>query len=164
MELSWLANPRTIRFLQEIVNQFRPSLIFLSETLVKQQKVNSVCKLIHFVSCFVIDAQGHGGGVGLMWKNEGGIIFKGSSKHFMDFEVACEQVGWWQYTGFYGCPERERRRESSGLIRELASRSKLPWCIIGDFNDMMFAHEKVGGVGIRGFCWKVFLRLLMSVV
>lgn len=65
-----LANPRTIRFLREIVNQFRPSFIFLSETLVKQQKVNSVCKLIHFAGCFAIDAQGHGGGLALMWKNE----------------------------------------------------------------------------------------------
>lgn len=53
-------------------------------------------------------------------------------------------MGRCRYTGFYGCPERERRRESWGLIRELASRSNLPWCIIGDFNDMMFAHEKVG--------------------
>lgn len=46
---------------------------------------------------------------------------------------------------FYGCTESGRRRESWDLIRDLASRSSIPWCIIGDFNDMMFAHEKTGG-------------------
>lgn len=27
----------------------------------------------------------------------------------------------------------------------LASKSELPWCVIGDFNDMMYTHEKRGG-------------------
>lgn len=30
-------------------------------------------------------------------------------------------------------------------MRNLASESQLLWCIIGDFNDMMYAHEKQGG-------------------
>lgn len=29
-------------------------------------------------------------------------------------------------------------------VRILALRSQLPWCIIEDFNGMMFAHEKYG--------------------
>lgn len=32
-----------------------------------------------------------------------------------------------------------------GLLGDLATKSMLPWCIIGDFNDMMFAYEKLGG-------------------
>ncbi|KAL8106281.1 hypothetical protein AgCh_029900 [Apium graveolens] len=80
-----------------------------------------------------------------MWKTEGGVEIKGSSNHFIYFEVENEQVGRWRYTGFYGCPERERRRESWDIIRNLCSRSMLPWCLIGDFNDLIFAEEKQGG-------------------
>lgn len=54
-------------------------------------------------------------------------------------------MGRWRYTGFYGCPEKERRRESWDLLRELYARSSLPWCVIGDFNDMMLVTEKRGG-------------------
>lgn len=111
-----------------------------------------MCKSIHFAGCFVVDAQGHGGGFSLMWKNEGGVDVKESCNHFFDFEVCCPQVGRWRYTSFYGCPERSRRRESWDLIRLLASRSASPWCIIGDFNDLMFEHEKIGGEGIREGC------------
>ncbi|XP_074336391.1 uncharacterized protein LOC141673539 [Apium graveolens] len=47
--------------------------------------------------------QGQGGGLALIWKNEGGVEIKGSCNHYIDFEV------------------------------------------MGDFNDMLFGFEKVGG-------------------
>ncbi|XP_074351494.1 uncharacterized protein LOC141690607 [Apium graveolens] len=66
-----------------------------------------------------MDAQGHSGGLALFWKNEGGCEVKGG--------------------------KREKRQESWNLLRELANKSDLPWCIIGDFNDMMSTDEKRGG-------------------
>ncbi|KAL8119749.1 hypothetical protein AgCh_017015 [Apium graveolens] len=51
----------------------------------------------------------------------------------------------WRYTGFYGFPERSRRVESWNLLRNLSTVSTLPWCIIGDFNDMSSMNEKRGG-------------------
>lgn len=51
-------------------------------------------------------------GLALLWRNEGAYDIKGSSHHFIDFEVENDQVGHWRYTGFYGCPECSRRNES----------------------------------------------------
>lgn len=48
-------------------------------------------------------------------------------------------------TGFYGCPERGRRRHSWDLIRSISDLPSMPWCIIGDFNDMLATEEKRGG-------------------
>lgn len=140
-----MGQSRAVDFLRDIVSQQRPSVIFLSETLVRKNKIQAICKLLHFADYFAVDAQGHGGGLALMWKNAGGVVIKGSCNHYIDFEVMCEQIGRWRYTGFYGCPERRRREESWDLIRELKGKSDLPWCILGDFNDMMFGFEKVGG-------------------
>lgn len=142
-----LANPRAVRFLKEIISQLRPCLIFLSETLVKNNVVVKVCKEIQYAGCFAVDAQGLSGGLALLWKNENGVEIKGSCNHYIDFEVQCEQIGRWRYTGFYGCPEGSRRRESWNLLRNLASQSQLPWSILGDFNDLMYAHEKRGRRG-----------------
>lgn len=138
-------NPRAVRFLKEITQKLKPSIIFLSETLSKLKKIEEVCKALHFAGWWGIEAQGHSGGLALLWKNEGGCTILDGSKHYIDFEVENNQVGRWRYTGFYGCPERERRRDSWDIIRNLAGRSALPWCIIGDFNDMLFADEKKGG-------------------
>lgn len=57
-----------------------------------KNKVQEYCKAIHFAGWFAIDAQGHGGGLVLMWKNEGGREIKGSCNHHIDFEVVYEQV------------------------------------------------------------------------
>ncbi|XP_074354363.1 uncharacterized protein LOC141693242 [Apium graveolens] len=140
-----LAKPRVVRFLKEITTQIRPNLIFLSETLVRRERVEKVCKLINYAGCFVVDTQSHEGGLALLWKNETKIDIKGSCNHYIDFEVNCAEVGRWRYTGFYGCPKRQRRRESWNLLRSLADESDLPWCILGDFNDIMHSHEKQGG-------------------
>ncbi|KAL8115005.1 hypothetical protein AgCh_021723 [Apium graveolens] len=51
----------------------------------------------------------------------------------------------WRYTGYYGFPERGRRTEAWDMLRQLERDSLLPWCIIGDFNDLMTADEKEGG-------------------
>lgn len=37
------------------------------------------------------------------------------------------------------------RTESWDIMRSLAGYSTLPWCILGDFNGIMFAEEKRGG-------------------
>ncbi|XP_074327027.1 uncharacterized protein LOC141664968 [Apium graveolens] len=140
-----LGQPRTVRFLNEITNQFKPSFIFLSETLTTKNKIKAVCREIHFAGCWVIDAEGHSGGLALLCRNEGACTVRAASKHFIDFEVENDQVGRWRYTGFYGCPERRRRYESWNIFRTLTGNSDLPWCIIGDFNDLMFTDEKRGG-------------------
>ena len=74
----------------------------------------------------------------LIWKNEGGVEIKSGCKHCIDYEVVCGQVGRWRYTSFYGCPERQRRQESWDLLRKLVNESTLPWCILGDFNDVSY--------------------------
>ncbi|XP_074350142.1 uncharacterized protein LOC141689683 [Apium graveolens] len=79
-----------------------------------------------------------------MWRTEGGCKVIDSGNHYIDFEVANNQLGRWRYTGFYGCPERGRRTETWNLLWSLAARSNLPWCVIGDFNDMMFVDKKRG--------------------
>lgn len=67
--LAWncrgLANSQTVRFLKELNNQYRPSIIFLSETLVKKGRVEFIRKQLGFGECFAVDAHGHGGGVAL---------------------------------------------------------------------------------------------------
>ncbi|KAL8133796.1 hypothetical protein AgCh_009020 [Apium graveolens] len=113
--------------------------------LTPRKKIEQVCKSIHYAGWYALKSDRHGGGLALLWKNDGGVEVKSSSQNFIDFEVSCEQVGRWRYTGFYGCPEHQRRRESWQMIRNLGTQSQLPWCIIGDFNDIMYEHEKKGG-------------------
>lgn len=60
----------------------------------------------------------------------------------MDIEIEDYSKGEWRLMAFYGHPERCKRRDSWNLLRRLHSQSSLPWCCIGDFNDLLGNHEK----------------------
>ncbi|XP_074326720.1 uncharacterized protein LOC141664667 [Apium graveolens] len=147
--LAWncrgLAKPRAVQFLKETNNFYRSSVVFLFKTLVKSNKIVDVCKKISFAGYFAVDVQGHGGGLALFWKNESGVQIKDGCSNYIDFEVFNDQEGRWRYTGIYDYPERSKRVEAWDMIRILSNKSSLPWCMIGDYNDLMFDSEKRGG-------------------
>ena len=60
------------------------------------------------------------------------------------FRVNIPDMVSWRLTGFYGYPERGRRRDFWELLKSLCDRSNLPWCCIGDFNDLLGQSEKKG--------------------
>jgi endonuclease/exonuclease/phosphatase family metal-dependent hydrolase len=48
-------------------------------------------------------------------------------------------------TGIYGEPKWEDKHLTWDKIRELHAQHNPPWAIIGDFNEILFNHEKEGG-------------------
>jgi hypothetical protein len=58
--------------------------------------------------------------------------------------VEDEEMEEWRLTCYYGYPERERRRQAWDLLRELRDMSDHPWCIIGDFNDLLSQEDENG--------------------
>jgi hypothetical protein len=51
----------------------------------------------------------------------------------------------WILTGIYGEPRLEDKYKTWDKIRELKNSSNLPWVLLGDFNEILFSHEKEGG-------------------
>lgn len=49
----------------------------------------------------------------------------GFSQNHIDVSVYMEAIGTWRLTGFYGCPNRGRRRESWLLLQRLSQVSLL---------------------------------------
>ena len=47
-------------------------------------------------------------------------------------------------TGFYGLANRSQRSSSWEILRNLHAAHSLPWCVIGDFNELMHQSEKRG--------------------
>ncbi|XP_019186519.1 PREDICTED: uncharacterized protein LOC109181223 [Ipomoea nil] len=97
-----------------------------------------------FEGLFNVDNTGLSGGLALLWRTNDTARIIGYSNNHIDVEVSLPGFDKWRMTGFYGFPKRPQRRESWDLIRSLASRSDLPWVIIGDFNDLLYQYEKRG--------------------
>ncbi|XP_074352031.1 uncharacterized protein LOC141691191 [Apium graveolens] len=146
--LSWncrgLGNSRAVRVLRDLVKTRKPDFIFLSETLVSSIKISELCLSLGFVHNFAVDCVGRGGGLAVMCKNTVVCNIGSSSLNHIDVEILRDTVPHWRLMCFYGMPERDHIRESWDFIRHLSSISSLPWCIVGDFNDMLFPSDKKG--------------------
>ncbi|GAU10613.1 hypothetical protein TSUD_422120, partial [Trifolium subterraneum] len=102
--------------------------------------------MLGFDSCFTVDREGRGGGVAIFWKKDLKCQIINYTLNHVDVEVVDALRGTWRLTGFDGYPEGGRRRDSWNFLRHLSSTSQLPWCVIGDFNDILSSDEKKGRV------------------
>lgn len=98
-----------------------------------------------YQNMFVVDACGHKGGLVLFWNDSVEVEITRFSDNHIDTTVILD-VGSpkWRFTGFYGFPERVRRRTSWQFLRTLSVLSTLPWVIMGDCNDILHQTEKRG--------------------
>ncbi|XVE81752.1 hypothetical protein DITRI_Ditri15bG0090700 [Diplodiscus trichospermus] len=53
-------------------------------------------------------------------------------------------MGQWRITRFYGEPIIHRKEASWNLLRTLSSQVNLLWKCFGDFNEILYDHEKSG--------------------
>ncbi|CAI9777924.1 unnamed protein product [Fraxinus pennsylvanica] len=86
----------------------------------------------------------HSGGLALLWKEQNMASLIRLSRFHIEVEVTIYDQPKWRLTGYYGTPNRNKHRESWDLLRRLTSSSTLPWVVLGDFNDLLFQHEKMG--------------------
>jgi len=147
--LSWnccvFGNPRTVREVVDLVSRKKPEFVFLMETKVGRMHAERLRVKLGFEGLFYVESVGLSGGLALFWRKNNTARLLSFSKNHVDVEVSMTWLGVWRMTGFYGFPERGWRSASWDLLRSLTDRSALLWVVLGDFNDLLFQHEKRGG-------------------
>ncbi|KAM6599952.1 hypothetical protein CsatA_019561 [Cannabis sativa] len=131
---------------QDLVIQKKPNFIFLCETLCRKEVVERIRVAIGFDGLFAVDAIGRSGGVALLWRNNGDINLLRFAHNYIDVEVTSFDQGVWRLTGFYGEPNRSARVTTWDQLKTLATVSSLPWCVIGDLNNILSHEDKRGGI------------------
>jgi hypothetical protein len=91
-----------------------------------------------------VDVEGRSGGLSVLWKDTIKCRVMNYSRNFINLVVEEKEEGEWRLTCYYGFPERGRRAQAWNLLRELRDMSELPWCVIGDFNDLLSQEDKRG--------------------
>jgi len=68
------------------------------------------------------------------------------SINFINLIIEDRDDGEWRLTCYYGDPECSCRCDAYDLLRnrELRDMSTLPYCVVGNFNDLFSQHDKFG--------------------
>lgn len=146
--LSWnccgLSKPCAVPNLRNLAQGHQPDVIFLFETLSYARSLESIQVALGFDSCLSVDVEGRSGGVAVLSKTSANCRILNYSRNFINLIVEDQVHGEWRLTGYYGYPEQGRRRSAWDMLRNLRDMSATPWCIIGDFNDLLSSDEKKG--------------------
>ena len=121
-----------------------PSAVFLIETWSNTNYLEIIRCYFRFNNKFVVPSNNRGRGLALFWNNDLKLTVKKFSCHHIDTLIneGCDDV--WRFTGIYGDPDTSRRSDTWTLLKWLYRANPLPWCVIGDFNEIVKIEEMKG--------------------
>ncbi|KAL8464284.1 hypothetical protein ACS0TY_033980 [Phlomoides rotata] len=140
----------------EFVKAHRPDALFIFETLALSSQINDLRFVLGYRCCFSVSCVGRSGGLCVFWKDEDLCSLISYSNNHIDLLVN-RSLGKWHLTGFYGFPERCRRKHSWDLLCHLSRSSQFPWLCVGDYNNLLTVADKRGIMIILISSFRVFV-------
>ncbi|CAN6725654.1 unnamed protein product [Malus baccata var. baccata] len=141
-----LGSDTVVRALHGLIRKYRPSMVFLSETKMKDHRIDGVRRIMGFKKGFNVPPVGRSGGLSIWWGEELEVNIQQSSKHVIDAWVRLvDDASWTRVTGVYGTAYREEKASFWEWMNHQFSPSSIPWLCGGDFNEFLWESEKSGG-------------------
>jgi hypothetical protein len=132
----------------------------LSETKLDERGMMVFKKKLSLAHSEVVDCEGKGGGLAVLWRSGVNMVLKSKSKNHIDMEVQETGGDKWRCTGVYGEPEMKNKTWE--LMEELKEQDgdHLLWLCAGDFNEILYHYEKEGGIPRTQACLDRFKEVL----
>jgi hypothetical protein len=174
--LSWncrgLGNPQAVRDLHHLVKEKKPTLVFLMETKFFNKNCDFLRIKLGYDFMFVVDSVGRSGGLILLWKAVVNVEIQNySRRHINAIVVNGGTEIKWKFTGFYGHPDTNKRKEAWDLLRHLSHFQPLPWLCIGDFNEILDLtgkkkkkKEKPLETAVKWWHFKMFWMIVVCLI
>ena len=140
-------NPRFQRVFLDLVNAHAPSLVFVTETRIGREKAKQITDLLPFDRAIHVDKIGYSGGLWLLWNSdivEVTQLAKIEQEIHVMVKVRASNIIW-LLSSIYASPRLEERKLLWGNLANVASLHQLPWLMLGDYNELLSSHDKLGG-------------------
>ncbi|XP_026435383.1 uncharacterized protein LOC113333107 [Papaver somniferum] len=168
--LSWnvqgIGIPITRDHLNNLYNDFKSDIVFLSETKAPFEKMDLILKTSKFFDWFIIPSVGIAKGLAIAWHNNVELRlvsaqfnvchFEGSWHNNVELRLVSAQFNVCHFEGsyddkvfeltcIYGAVGAEEKIIQWSHIQNLANQVQKPWALIGDLNIILDPAEKQGG-------------------
>jgi len=150
--ISWnVRGAKKAQVLQEILflkRMYQPQMIFLLETLVNKTNILQILPKMGFDHFDYVEPVNHSGGLAVLWNNDfihASILRKESRAiHMLVFDTLKQTNV--IISGVYGPAQIMDKDEFWTSLSQMNTVVDLPWCIIGDLNELAAPSEKKGGL------------------
>lgn len=151
----------TVRHLQEVLGQYSPKILFLSETKNIRIYIEGLVENFGFYDVKTVEPLGKSGGLAVMWKESCKIKILQANKRIIDMEVQ-----WQGQIFFLSCIYGELVKSKRSKVWERITRIGVsrcgPWVMYRDFNELIDPSEKLGGADREESEGKEFRQMLSA--
>ena len=121
-----------------------PTILLFMETKLVVREMEPIKYEQGFPSMLAVSSKVPCGGLALFWESKVVVNMQTYSPHRIDAQVLTPSSPPWRLTGIYGHLEKQMKLKTWKLLRNLNTRSSLPWMCIGDYNEILTFEEKNG--------------------
>ncbi|KAG5541735.1 hypothetical protein RHGRI_021533 [Rhododendron griersonianum] len=141
------ASPHFRRHLADMVRDHHPLFVIITETRISGVRAKSISESLGFTHSVVADSVGFAGGIWLLWNDD---VVRCDVLAITHQEIHASVQVHKNSTPFilsalYASPHFDIRQELWDNLTTLADNHSEPWLMMGDFNEVIFSHEKCGG-------------------
>ncbi|XXG74778.1 hypothetical protein AAC387_Pa07g3407 [Persea americana] len=136
-----------IRHLKKMVNEYCPDLIFLMETKARNNYMDRKRRKMRFQHSCLLPPNNRSGGLALFWSDPSQIQMINAFNNMIDVRILHpSSPNWWRLSCVCGHPNPTQRNVQWHDLGVKGSRVSEHWLSIGDFNDILTAKKKEGGI------------------
>jgi len=136
-----------IRFIQKL---HKPDIVFLIETMVSEEHTNRLISRLGFQKHDFINPINHSGGIWVLWNEmniRANVLLKDNRAiHMLVFEYSSQKFS--IISGIYAPTKAIDKDDFWTYLRNLNDIIDMPWCLIGDFNELECPSDKLGGQAV----------------
>jgi hypothetical protein len=155
-----LGNQPAVQGLHDLVREEEPDILFLSETKLTEKEMERFRWSLKMPNMIVQNCRGRSGGLALFWRKGVDVSLRWKGRYHIDVNVVEANGVKWRFTGIYGESKQGQKENTWRLLRTLHAQDNLPWLCMGDFNEILFSHEKDGGPARAPGCMESFRKAL----
>jgi exonuclease III len=155
-----LGNGPAIRGLLDLQKKVDPDILFISETKMDGKRLEWLRWKLGLTNMVAKDCEGQSGGLALFWRSSVNLKAGLKSRYHIDAEITEADGFKWRFTGIYGEPKSDAKEATWKLLRTIKHHYDLPWLCVGDFNEILYGWEKVGGAARPQVCMDRFKEAL----
>lgn len=143
-----LGGPQAFCDLHRLIRETSPDLLFIFEYRISNHAVTILKSRLNFDNYFVVNHNGSKGGLFVMWQNSIRLSILSYSCGHIDCMLFYTSNSFY-FTGSYDNPITNDHFLSWLLLKKIISthtNAHLGWIVGGNFNEILFDHEKRWGI------------------
>nr|XP_023878431.1 uncharacterized protein LOC111990897 [Quercus suber] len=139
--------PQFRKTVMDLVDWHRPLIMMIIETRMSGARADEIIETLPFDGVVMADTIGFAGGIWVLWHSDlVQVDVLASTEQEIHALIRVRSLNFiWILSAIYASPRFAKRCLLWDNLKMLASLHNLPWSLMGDFNEVLFEDEKLGG-------------------